>query len=147
MAGLEGYRRLHHQLTLNQQYPQFLYAITLSYGAAVAREAANTTAMTCSASLSAPGPFVLKSWRELESRGSATEFPRRVLSDFDMARARGYKDLMGKRLPIADRVDFRIIKESQAGFLNFLAGNIDTSGLDKTSLRRPSPPSASLRRR
>jgi ABC-type transport system substrate-binding protein len=38
---------------------------------------------------------------------------------------------MGKRLPIADVIHFRIIAESQASFLSFLAGGLDVSGLDK----------------
>ncbi|MEZ5991066.1 MAG: ABC transporter substrate-binding protein [Planctomycetota bacterium] len=133
VAGLKVIDDYTIKLSLNQQYPQFLYAITLSYGAAVAREAAEYYGDDLFRKPVGTGPFVLKSWRanwevvwERNPNFREEYFPTSTKPEHAV-----YKDLMGKRLPIADRVDFRIIKESQAGFLNFLAGNIDTSGLDK----------------
>ena len=133
VPGLEVVDDLHIKFTLNQPYPQFLYAITLSYGAAVAREAAEYYGDDLFRKPVGTGPFVLKSWRAnweiIWERNP--NFREEFFPVSDREEDAPYKDLMGKRLPIADRVDFRIIKESQASFLNFLAGNLDTSGLDK----------------
>lgn len=121
------------QLTLNQPYPQFLYAITLSYGAAVAREAAEYYGNDLFRKPVGTGPFVLKSWRanwEIVWERNPN-FREEYFPTSDDPEDAPYRELMGKRLPIADRVDFRVIKESGASFLNFLAGNLDTSGLDK----------------
>ena len=135
-AAVEGLRvvdELTIKITLNQPYPQFLYAVTLSYGAAVAREAAEYYGEDLFRKPVGTGPFVLTSWRanwEIVWERNPT-FREEFFPVSEKPEHAMYKDIMGKRLPIADRVDFRIIKESQASFLNFLAGNIDTSGLDK----------------
>ncbi|MCA8910153.1 MAG: hypothetical protein KDB82_00490 [Planctomycetes bacterium] len=134
------------QITLNQPYPQFLYAITLSYGAAVAREAAEYYGDDLFRKPVGTGPFVLKSWRsnwEIVWERNPN-FREEYFPVSDKPEDAPYKDLMGKRLPIADRIDFRIIKESGASFLNFLAGNIDTSGLDKDQFAQAITPQREL---
>jgi oligopeptide transport system substrate-binding protein len=126
------------KITLNQPYPQFLYAITLSYGAAVPREAAEYYGEDLFRKPCGTGPFVLKSWRqnwELVWDRNPT-FREEYFPTSDKPEHARFKSLMGKRLPIADRVDFRIIKESAAGFLSFLAGNLDISTIDKDQFAR-----------
>lgn len=132
VEGLEVVNPTTIKIKLNQQYPQFLYAITLSYGAAVAREAAEYYGDDLFRKPVGTGPFMLKSWKsnwEIVWERNPN-FHEEYFPVSDREEDQVYKELMGKRLPIADRIDFRIIKESQASFLNFKAGNLDTSTLD-----------------
>ncbi len=121
------------RVTLNKPYPQFLYAITLSYGAAVAREAAEYYDKDFFRKPVGTGPFILKRWKQnwevvwVRNPNFRPEF----FPTSDAPEDAPYKPLMGKKLPIADVIHFRIIAESQASFLSFLAGNLDVSGLDK----------------
>ena len=126
------------KIALNESYPQFLYAITLSYGAAVPREAAEYYGEDLFRKPCGTGPFMLKSWRqnwELVWERNPT-FREEYFPTSDKPEHARFKSLMGKRLPLADRVDFRIIKESAAGFLSFLAGNLDISTIDKDQFAR-----------
>ncbi|MBE7492602.1 MAG: hypothetical protein HS108_12705 [Planctomycetes bacterium] len=116
-----------------EPYPQFLYAIAMSYGAAMAREAVEYYGPDIARKPVGTGPFVLKRWRfnmELVWERSPTfrdqRFPTSTRPEHERFRA-----FMGRRLPIADRVHFRIIKESQPEFLEFLQGNLDVAGIDK----------------
>ncbi|MCC6149012.1 MAG: hypothetical protein IT461_02080 [Planctomycetes bacterium] len=118
---------------LTQDYPQFLGAITLSYGAAVPYEAAEYYGKDYFRKPVGTGPYMLKSWRsnwELvwvkNPRFREEFFPKS-----DAPEDAKYKPLMGKKLPIADRIDVRIIKETQPAFLKFLKGELDASGIDK----------------
>ncbi|MHC4841083.1 MAG: ABC transporter substrate-binding protein [Planctomycetota bacterium] len=142
-----------YKVTLTKDYPQFLYAITLSYGAAVAHEAANYYREDLFWHPVGTGPFVLKKWRknmeliwERNPDFRDIKFPgfQDVVSDetkmtvadtwkghekeFDEVKSRWGK-LVGTKLPVADRVDFSIIKESQASWLSFNKGLLDVSGI------------------
>ncbi len=118
---------------LTQKYPQFLYAITLSYGAAVPYEAAEYYRRDFFRMPCGSGPYILKSWKpnweivwERNPKFRVEHFPTSNAPEH----AR-FKPLMGKRLPIADIIDTRFIKESQPRYLKFLAGELDSSGIDK----------------
>ncbi|MBX3475266.1 MAG: hypothetical protein KF754_12850 [Planctomycetes bacterium] len=116
-----------------EPYPQFLYAIAMSYGVAMAREAVEYYGAEIARKPVGTGPFVLKRWRfnmELVWERSPSYRDQRFPSSDNPDHAR-FKPFMGKRLPLADKVHFRIIKESQPEFLEFLQGNIDISGIDK----------------
>ncbi len=118
---------------LRQKYPQFLYAITLSYGAAVPFEAAEYYGRDFFRMPCGSGPYILKSWKpnweivwERNPKFREEYFPKS-----DAPQDARFKPLMGKRLPIADRIDTVFIKESQPRYLKFLAGELDMSGIDK----------------
>lgn len=118
-------------VTLTEPYPQFLYAMTLSYGAAVAHEAADYYRRDFFQKPVGTGPFILSSWRQnwelVWVRNPNFRDERFPTSD--RPEDQKYAHLFGKKLPIADRVDFRIIKESQPAFLNFRKGHLDVSGI------------------
>lgn len=120
-------------VTMTEPYPQFLYAITLSYGAAVAREAVDYYGRDFFRKPVGTGPYVLTSWRpnwELVWDRNP-RFREEFFPTSDRPEDQVYKDLMGRKLPIADRIDFRVIKESQPSFLNFRKGLLDISGISK----------------
>ncbi|KAA0210692.1 hypothetical protein EDM80_13055 [bacterium] len=133
VAGLKAPDDLTFQVTLTEPYPQFLYAITLTYGAAVAREAAEYYDKDLSRKPVGTGPYLLKRWRfnsELVYERNPNFRDERFPTSAKPEHAR-FKPYMGRRLPIADRVIFRVIKEGQTEFLEFLQGNLDVSGIDK----------------
>lgn len=133
VEGLQVVDALTFKVKLTETYPQFLYAITLSYGAAVAREAADYYGKELARKPVGTGPFILKSWRfnsEIVYERNPNFRDERFPTSDKPEHAR-FKHLMGKRLPIADKVVFRIIKEGQTEFLEFLQGNLDVAGIDK----------------
>ncbi|MDC1141495.1 ABC transporter substrate-binding protein [Planctomycetota bacterium] len=133
-------------VTLTKAYPQFLYAITLSYGAAVAREAVEYYGRDFFRKPVGTGPFVLTSWkknmelvwernpdyRNIKFPSFDEEIVKKTWEGHEAELAETKKkwgQLSGKRLPIADKVDFRVIKESQPAFLSFKKGLLDISGV------------------
>ena len=133
VPGIKVIDDLRFSVTLTDPYPQFLYAITLSYGAAVAREAVDYYDRDFFRKPVGTGPYILTSWKpnwELVWDRNPNFRDERFPESDDPEDAI-YKDLMGKKLPIADRIDFRIIKESQPSFLNFRKGLLDMAGLSK----------------
>lgn len=116
-----------------EPYPQFLYAICMSYGAAMSREAVEYYGLEIARKPVGTGPFVLTRWRfnmELVWERSPSYRDQRFPTSEKPEHER-FRPFMGKRLPIADKVHYRIIKESQPEFLEFLQGNIDITGIDK----------------
>ncbi|MCC6573899.1 MAG: hypothetical protein IT462_08910 [Planctomycetes bacterium] len=118
---------------LTQAYPQFLGAITLSYGAAVPWEASEYYGKDYFRKPVGTGAFVLTRWisnLELVWERNPTFRDEKFPTSDDPEDA-VYKHLFGKRLPIADRIEYSIIKETQPTYLQFLKGELDVSGLDK----------------
>ncbi|MBK9973457.1 MAG: hypothetical protein IPP14_01550 [Planctomycetes bacterium] len=133
VSGLTVLDDLRFQVKLTEVYPQFLYAMTLSYGAAVAREAAEYYGDQLARNPVGTGPFMLDHWWEQKElvwvrnlRYRDVRFPA---SD-DAADAM-WKHVAGKRLPLADRMEYAIIKESQPQMLKFDRGELDATGMDK----------------
>src|SRR5690606_7036858 len=94
------------KITLTEPYPQFLYAITLRCAAAVAREAVEYYDRDFFRKPVGPGPYVLMSWKpnwELVWERNAN-FREELFPESDAPEDAIYKPLMGKKLPIADRI-------------------------------------------
>jgi oligopeptide transport system substrate-binding protein len=133
---VEGLRALDDytfQVELTRPYPQFVHAITLSYGAAVAREAAEYYGKQFFRKPVGTGPFTLTEWRSnwriVWERNP--DFREEFFRKSDDPRDERFKPFMGQRLPLADRAVFTIVRESQARWLNFRNGLLDFSGLDR----------------
>lgn len=133
-------------VTLREPYPQFLYAITLSYGAAVPREAAEYYGDQFTRNPVGTGPYMLDHWWEQKEIVWVRnpKFREEKFPSSDKPEDELWKPLMGKRLPLCDTVVFRIIKESQPAFLEFLAGNIAASGMDKDQFTQAMTPQSEL---
>jgi oligopeptide transport system substrate-binding protein len=133
VAGLKVLDERRLQVKLTEVYPQFLYAITLSYGAAVAREASDYYGDQLTRHPVGTGPFILDHWweqKELVWVANPRFRDERFPTSDDPANEM-WRPLMGKKLPLASRVDFRIIKEAQPAYLEFLNGNLESVGMDK----------------
>jgi oligopeptide transport system substrate-binding protein len=121
------------QVKLREPYPQFLYAITLSYGAAVAREAAEYYGDQLTRNPVGTGPYRLENWWEQKELVWVRNpnFRDEFFPTSDAPEDELWHPLGGKKLPLCDKVVFRIIKEAQPSFLEFLNGTLAASGMDK----------------
>jgi oligopeptide transport system substrate-binding protein len=121
------------QVQLGKVYPQFVHAITLSYGAAVPWEADEYYRDNFFRKPVGTGPFRLAEWRPnwrvVWERNP--DFRDEYFPHSDKPEDERYRHLMGKPLPLADRVIFTIMRESQTRWLNFRNGLLDFSGLDR----------------
>ncbi|MBZ0137165.1 MAG: hypothetical protein K8I27_12425 [Planctomycetes bacterium] len=133
VSGLKVVDNYTIQVKLREPYPQFLYAITLSYGAAVAREAAEYYGDQLTRHPVGTGPYKLDNWWEQKELVwvRSPSFREEYFPTSDAPEHALWRPLMGKRLPLCDRVEFRIIKEAQPSFLEFLNGRLAASGMDK----------------
>lgn len=120
-------------IKLNETYPQLLHAITLSYGAVVAHEAARKYDLNTQAV--GTGPYVLKEWGEEAISYSRNPNYRKV----ELKGVPGgspLKPFEGKRLPLTDELHYEIELESDSAFEKFLAGKYSNSGLSKEDFDR-----------
>ena len=118
---------------MTQPYPQFVHAITLSYGAAVAREAAEYYREDFFRKPVGTGAFVLDRWRSnweiVWARNP--DFRKEYFPTSTAPEDERYKPFMGKQLPLADKVIFRVIRETQSAWLSFRDGLTDFSRPDR----------------
>jgi ABC-type transport system substrate-binding protein len=148
--GIKALDRYTLQLKLIKPYPQLLWILTMTYTAAVPREAVQFYGEEFINHPVGTGPFILKEWNHWHSI---------VLERNPNYRADYYPSVgepgdeksglladAGKRLPLADIIVYKIIKEDQPRWLYFLRGYLDTSGISKdnwnsamSSLTRVSP--------
>ena len=135
VEGLKALDRYTFQIKLKEPYPQLLYILTMSYTAAVPREAIEHYEDEFLNHPVGTGPFKLKEW----IRGSRVVLVRNP--DFrrefypstgeEGDRELGHLDNTGKRIPFLDRIDIRIILEDQPMWLEFMNGRLDVSGIPK----------------
>ncbi|MCC6464610.1 MAG: hypothetical protein IT463_04640 [Planctomycetes bacterium] len=121
------------KVRLTEPYPQFLYAISMTYGAAVAREACDYYGKELARHAVGTGPYLLTQWRfnSQITWERNPNFRKQYFPTSDKPEHARFKPYMGKQLPLADKVVYRIIKESQTDFLEFMQGNLDVCGIDK----------------
>ncbi|MBN1902149.1 hypothetical protein JW926_12565 [Candidatus Sumerlaeota bacterium] len=122
-------------IRLKKPYPQLLYILTMSYTCAVPREAVEFYGEEFLNHPVGTGPFQLESWirdsRIVYARNagfrSETYPVKGTKEDEDM----GLLADAGKSIPFIDSLTLHIMKEPSTMWLQFLAGNLDRSGIPK----------------
>lgn len=126
------------RIKLVHPYPQLLYALAMNFTAPVPAEAVETYADETGAmqgKMVGTGPFMLEEWKrghQVFLKRNPTFHPEFYPSHGSVSfRAQGLLADAGKTLPFLDRIEFRIIKESQPAWLGFLNGDFDSLGIPK----------------
>ncbi|TET31368.1 MAG: hypothetical protein E3J72_22640 [Planctomycetota bacterium] len=133
------------QFKLTKPYPRLPLVLAMNYTAPVSREAVEYYGKEYLNHPVGTGPFMLQKWdhwhkivmernpnfREeyYPSKGEAADAEKNKPSDEE----RGLLADTGKRLPLADKLVYTIIKQAQPAWLYFLNGYIDLAGIPKDS--------------
>jgi len=137
---IEGFQALDKytiQIKLVKPYPRLPYVLAMNYTCPVPREAVEYYGEEFLNNPVGTGPFLLSRWEHWHrivldrnpnfrdefypSKGEPGDEEKGLLND------------AGKKLPLADRVVYTIIKQSQPAWLYFLSGYVDMSGIPKDS--------------
>jgi len=145
IKGLKALDRYTLQVKLCEPYPRLLWVLTMSYTSPVAKEAVEYYGEEFINHPVGTGPFMLKSWDHwhkivLERNPSYRDDfypwkaePANPQTGYPGDEALGLLDDKGRKLPLADRIVYTIIKQDQPTWLYFLSGYIDISGIPKDS--------------
>lgn len=128
---IEGLKALDdHTLVidLSEPYPQMLVALAMSFTAPIPLEAVKEYDNKLNDRIIGTGPFMLKKWTRL-SGITLVKNPDYRTSYYPsqgdrLAHSRGLLKDAGKEIPFLDRIEFKIMKESQTRWLNFLSKKI-----------------------
>jgi oligopeptide transport system substrate-binding protein len=121
------------RFALNQAYPQFLHAITLPYGAVVAREAASKHNL--STHPVGTGPYTLETMSEIEIVYKRNTRYREVTLA-DVPKGSLLKPFEGKKLPLTDELRYEIALEDTGEFDGFMEKRYPVSGVDKNQITK-----------
>lgn len=135
---VEGFKSLDDytlQIKLKKPWPQIIYILAFQPMSVVAREAVERYGRDIVSHPVGTGAFILDVWH----RGSYIEMVRNpnYREDFYPAESEkgdaeeGLLADAGRRVPLADRISWIIVEESQPLWLQFLRGKIDASGIPK----------------
>ncbi len=135
IEGLKALDRHTLRVRLTEPYPRLLWVLTMSYTAPVPHEAVEFYGEEFLNHPVGTGPFRLKRWdhwhRIILERNPTYREDRYPTKGEPGDAERGLLDDAGKRLPLADRVVYTIIKQDQPAWLYFLSGYVDISGIPK----------------
>ncbi len=139
VAGLKAIDEYTLQIELKQPYPQLLYALTMPYGGVVAKEAVEKYKAEFINHAVGTGPFILETYKPNEVLVYKKN-PNYWDAVYPAEGAPGDKEAgiledAGKKLPLVDGVNVRVITESQPLWLHFLRGEIDRSGIPKDNFK------------
>lgn len=115
-------------IDLVEPYPQMLVALAMSFTAPVPLESVIKYENKLSDKIIGTGPFMLKKWNRLAGL-TLVKNPDYNTSTYPsqgdrLSHSRGLLKDAGKELPFIDKVEFKIMKESQTRWLNFLSKKI-----------------------
>jgi oligopeptide transport system substrate-binding protein len=122
------------QFTLTKPFPQFLYALAMTFTSAVAKEVVEFYGNEFLNHPVGTGPFVLPEFKQT-NRIEYTKnlnfrektFPCDASEEFQAVA----KEYCGKKLPLVEKIVVNIIKEDQPRWLNFQKGNLDYISIPK----------------
>lgn len=123
------------QFKLTKPYPQFLYSLAMVYTSAVPKEAVDFYKKDFLNNPVGTGPFVTGTFKQ-SNRIVYTKNPtfRDVFYPSEGAPGDKEKGLLanaGKKLPLVDKIEVMIQKESQPRWLAFEKGKLDFMGIPK----------------
>ncbi len=145
IEGLKALDRYTLQFKLTKPYPRLLWVLSMTYTAAVAREAVEYYDEEFINNPVGTGPFRLKSWDHWHkivmerNPGYRDEYypskgePANPDTGYPGDEELGLLKDASKKLPLVDRVVWTIIKQDQPAWLYFLSGYVDISGIPKDS--------------
>jgi ABC-type transport system substrate-binding protein len=116
------------QIDLSEPYPQMTVALAMSFTAPVPEEVVRKYENKLSDKMIGTGPFMLEKWNRL-SGITLVKNPNYHESLYPtqgdrLAHSRGMLQDAGKKLPFLDKIEFKIMKESQTRWLNFLSKKV-----------------------
>lgn len=122
-------------IELTEPYPQMLYALTMTFTSPMPIEAIIAYNNDMSSKIIGTGPYQFDSWtRNSQITLKKFENYHKVFYPAQgdrLANSRSLLEDSGKVLPFIDVVNFKVMKEAQTRWLNFLNGNIDYLSLPK----------------
>jgi oligopeptide transport system substrate-binding protein len=136
VSGLKAVDDYTIQIKLLQPYPQLLNVLAMGFGAPVAKEVTDKYGQQgLNHKMVGTGAYRLVEYSQgskviLEKNPTfrGQTFP----SEGDaIAKEMGLLADAGKALPLVDRIEFQIIKQSQPNWLQFMKGNLDAAGIPK----------------
>ena len=145
VAGIKALDESRVQFTLTEPYPQFLYAITLSYGAVVPHEAAKkhdyrsiapdddfkpSSNLDMNVDAVGTGPYRLVSYDDDQIVYKRNPHYRAVALN-NVPENHPLKRFEGDNLPLTDILRYRVIEDPAASFQAFLEGELVAIGLDR----------------
>ncbi len=140
VAGLKALDDYTLQIELKQPYPQLLYALAMPYGAVVAKEAVDTYKAEFINYAVGTGPFILDTYKPAEVlvyKKNPNYWDAVYPSEGEAGdKERGYLEDAGKKLPLVDGINVRVIVEDQPRWLHFMKGELDYSGIPKDNFSK-----------
>lgn len=125
------------QIELKAPFPQFLYALAMPYSMAVAREVVDHYKAEFINHAVGTGPFTLETYKPNEVlvyKKNSNYWDALYPSEGEPGdKEKGLLDDAGKKLPLVEGINVRVIVEEQPLWLHFLKGEIDSSGIPKDS--------------
>ena len=134
IAGLQAMDSHTIKFRLKAPYPQFLYALAMPYSAVVSKEAVEKYGQEFLNHAVGTGPFILETFKPTEVITYVKNpkyWPATFPTEFNGDASPELKADAGKALPFVDRIEMRIIIESQPRWLHFMRGEIDTVAIPK----------------
>jgi len=125
------------QIELKAPFPQFLYALAMPYSMVVAKEVVDHYKAEFINHAVGTGPFTLETYKPNEVlvyKKNSNYWDAVYPSEGEPGdQEKGLLDDAGKKLPLVDGINVRVIVEEQPLWLHFLRGEIDSSGIPKDS--------------
>lgn len=135
IAGIKILDKYTIQFHLVQPYPQFLNALAMPNMTIPAREGVEKYGKEFINHAVGTGPFILESFKPSEAvtyRKNPKYWEAHYPSSGSPGdKEQGYLDNAGKRLPLVDRVEMRVINEDQPRWLHFTKGDLDYASVPK----------------
>ncbi len=136
------------KIQLTKPFPQFLYALSMSFASPLPMEAVKYFKNDLTNDIVATGPYILTEWQKnlnltltknpnyreefYPAVGDRLSIKENLLEDKD------------KKIPFIDSIKIQILKESQTAWLNFMAGKLDILGLPKDNFDQAITPMSTL---